>query len=89
MSIRTREKTKLTRGKTKPTRDSRENKTNWFPEASCLSLMLYSFTKKKTSNPAICHATFHHTRAVMYPERGTFDFNHGHVTKNQPMTVPV
>ena len=59
MSIRTRGKIELIRGKTKPTRDSRENKTNWFPEASCLSLMLYSFMKKKTSNPAICHATFH------------------------------
>ena len=38
--------------------------------------------------------------AVMYPERGTvvaqiyhnrdtFDFSQGHVTKNQPMAVPV
>ena len=39
------------------------------------------------------------SRAVMYPERGTiaqmyherdtFDFSQGHVTKNQPMEVPV
>ena len=37
------------------------------------------------------------SRAVMYPERGTtinndrdtFDFRKDHVTKNQPMAVPV
>ena len=39
------------------------------------------------------------SRAVRYPERGTiaqmyhdrdtFDFSQGHVTKNQPMAIPV
>ena len=39
------------------------------------------------------------SRAVMYPERGTiaqmyhdrdtFDFSQGHVTKNQPIAVPL
>ena len=58
----------------------------------------------KTSSifPAFCHATFHHSliwRAVMYPDRGsitqvyldrdTFEFIQGHMTKHQPMTVPV
>ena len=61
-------------------------------------VLLCSFTKKKTGCffPAFCHSTFQH--AVMYPERGqclmyhdrdTFDFSQGHVTKNQPMAVPV
>ena len=62
-----------------------------------------SFTKKKTGSvfPAFCHTTFHHalitccnvyrrdTIAKMYHDRGTFDFSQGHVTKNQPMAVPV
>ena len=67
-------------------------------------LSLCSFTKKKTDSvfPAFCHATFHHalircynlSRAgyildTMYPDRDTFDFIQGHVTKNQPMAVPV
>ena len=55
--------------------------------------------------PAFCHATFHHalitccnvSRAgyiaqcitIAKIDRGTFDFSQGHVTKNQPMTVPV
>ena len=61
-------------------------------------------SKVKTSSvfPTFCHATFHHfliRRAVMYPEQGTiaqvyldrdtFDFIQGHVTKLQPMAVPV
>ena len=29
------------------------------------------------------------TIAQMYHDRDTFDFIQGHVTKNQPMTVPV
>ena len=29
------------------------------------------------------------SRAVMYPERDTFDFSQGHVTKNQPLAVPL
>ena len=63
-----------------------------------------SFTKKKTSSvfPALCHATFHHALmmccnesragydpAQIYHDRDTVDFSQGHVTKNQPMVVPV
>ena len=61
-----------------------------------------SFTKKKTGSvfPAFCLATFHYalSRAVispsvvhclMYHGQDTFDFSQGHVTKNQPMAIPV
>ena len=47
-----------------------------------------------------CHATFHHALitycnvsragfAQVYHDRDTFDFSQGHVTRNQPMAVPV
>ena len=66
-------------------------------------VLLCSFTKKKTGSvfPSFCHATFYHALMfiVMYPERDTiaqmyhdrdsFYFIQGHVTKNQPMAVPV
>ena len=57
--------------------------------------------QETTVFPAFCHTTFRHalipccnvsrggTIAQMYPDRDTFDFSQGHVTKNQPMTVPV
>ena len=64
-------------------------------------MLLCSFMKKKTGSvfPTFCHATFHHalimccnvSRAgyIAYRDQDTFDFSQGHVTKNQPMTVPV
>ena len=52
--------------------------------------------------PAFCHATLHHAlitccnaaragyiTVLMYHDRDTLDFRQGHVTKNQPMAVPV
>ena len=29
------------------------------------------------------------TTVQLYPGRDTFEFGQGHVTKNQPMTVPI
>ena len=60
-------------------------------------MLLCLFTKKKTGSvfPAFCHANFHHAcipsgvHCLMYHDRDTFDFSQGHVTKNQPMAVPV
>ena len=45
--------------------------------------MLFHSHEKKTSGvfPPSVMAAFHH--------RDTFDFSQGHVTKNQPMAVPV
>ena len=67
--------------------------------------MLCSSPKVKTGIvfPTFCQATFHHALIIcglMYTERGTiiawmyhnwdtFDFSQGHVTKNQPMAVPI
>ena len=58
--------------------------------------------KKKPGSvfPVFCHATFHHALttccsvsragfAQMYHDRDTFDFSQGHVTRNQPLAVPV
>ena len=36
--------------------------------------------------PAVCHATFHRASITCCD---TVDFSQGHVTKNQPMAVPV
>ena len=66
-------------------------------------VLLSSFQKVKNGSvfPAYCHAssTMLWSRAVMYPEQGAiaqmyhnrdrFDLCQGHVTKNQPMAVPV
>ena len=66
--------------------------------------LLCSFTKKKTGSvfPAFCHTTFHHALitccnvaqagyiiCLMYHDQDTFGFSQGHVTKNQPIAVPV
>jgi len=66
-------------------------------------VLLCSFMKKKTGRvfSAFCHSTFHHalitccnvaqvgyiTKCITI--RNTFAFSQGHVTKNQPMAVPV
>ena len=66
-------------------------------------MLLCSFTIKKTGSvfAVSCHATFHHDLVTscnvsragyncsLYHDRDTFDFSQGHVTKNQPMAVPV
>ena len=60
-------------------------------------MLLCLFMKKKTGRvfPAFCHTTFHHAcilrgiHCLMYHDRDTFDFNQGHVAKNQLMAVPV
>ena len=41
----------------------------------------HSKTNKQTTARA--------TTAELYPGRDTFEFDQGHVTKNQPITVPV
>ena len=35
------------------------------------------------------HAHYREPVPLMYHDWNTFDFSQGHVTKNQPMTVPV
>ena len=66
-------------------------------------VLLCSFTEKKTGSvfPIFCHTTFHHalitfcnvswggTHCLMYHDQDTFDFRQHHMTKNQPMAVPV
>ena len=63
--------------------------------------LLCSFTKKNAGSvfPAFRHTTFHHALITCcnvaragyfaYWDWDTFDFSQGHVTKNQPMAVPV
>ena len=47
-----------------PETKSRENKTNWLPEASCLCCCVYSQKRKLAGPggvfPAFFHATFQH-----------------------------
>ena len=71
-------------------------------EALCLCCAHSRKKKKKTRSvfPVFCHTTFHHALitcsdvsregfAQMYHDRDTFDFSQGHVTRNQPLAVPV
>ena len=64
---------------------------------------MFVLLKVKTGSvfAAFCHATFHRDlitccnvsraeyNAQLYHDRDTFDFSQDHVTKNQPMVVPV
>ena len=65
-----------TRGKTKLTS---------FPRDHALSVLLYlqTFLLQKQTNKDGVRAT----TAQLYPGRDTFEFDQGHVTKNQPIAV--
>ena len=69
--------------------DSRENKTNLFPEGlyiKCFVIyldFLLSYHIVKPNKQSAVRAT----TAQLYPDRVTFEFDQGHVTKNQPITV--
>ena len=65
-------------------------------------MLLCLFTKKKTSSvfppslmplstmPSSCAVMYHEWDTLLNVSRSdTFDFSQGHVTKNQPMAVPV
>ena len=70
--------------------DSRENKTNYFPEGpyiKCFVICLdFPFNNHRKTNK---QTTERATTAKLYPGRDTFVFDQGHVTKNQPITVLV
>ena len=53
----------------------------------CVVVFIHEKENWQSVFPASCHASGVH--CSMYHDRDTFDFSHGHVTKNQTMTVPV
>ena len=75
-----------------PERTSRENirtlgktKLASFSRNHILSALLYIWTiiqQKQTNKDGVRATT-----AQLYPGRDTFEFDQGHVTKNQPITV--
>ena len=60
-------------------------------------MLLCSFTKKKSGSVGFSRLLSGHfppcfdhgLHCLMYHDRDAFDFSQGHVTKNQPMEVPV
>ena len=62
-----------------------EGKQTSFPREHTLSVLLYTETfiwQKQTNKDGVQATT-----AQLYPGRDTFDFDLGHVNKNQPFTM--
>ena len=62
-----------------------KTKLTSFPRDHTLSVLLYiqTFIQQKQTNKDFVRAT----TAQLYPGRDTFEFDQGHVNKNQPITV--
>ena len=67
-----------TQGKTKLTSFLRDH--TW-------SVLLYMFRLSYSKNKETIKDGVRATTAQSYPSRDTFEFDQGHVTKNQPITV--
>ena len=81
--------------KIQPIDESRRFLTNNFKPGDSLSIVYIITLGSRDFSSAVsgfCQV-FIVTRAfffcLMYRDRDTFDFSQGHVTKNQPMAVPV
>ena len=73
---------------------SRENKTNWSPEGpyiKCFVIYLdFPFNNhSKTTKQTNKQTTERATTGEWFPRPDTFVFDHGLMTKNQPITVLV
>ena len=67
-----------TRGKTKLTSFLRDH---------TLNVLLYMFRLSYSKNKETIKDDVRATTVQLYPGRDTFEFDQGHVTKNQPITV--
>ena len=47
------------------------------------------YASRLTTFRSASFKTYYEGKFVQASERGTFDFSQGHVTKNQPVAVPV
>ena len=65
--------------------DSRENKTNQFPEGPYIKCFVI-YLDFPLSNRAVVFGAGA-TTAQLYPGWDTFEFDQGHVTKNQPLSA--
>ena len=64
---------------------SRENKTNQFPEGTHIKCFVIYLDFPLNNH--IAKFGVRATTAQLYPGRDTFEFDQGHVTKNQLITV--